>query len=239
MICRAPLENDVLVLDTGAMQREFAWNRGNPITRKIVDHARGRSWSFVGTDADAAIPGSKEAGALLVPRDLQVTRLDSPIFPGRHQRVEVIRFFDITDRNNNLVRSHNVLPYRAQTRLVGSVLFIDPLLESGGLFVLKEAPNASGHVAYPGFDFLAQENTVQTVGIGVRADDVTEGEWTRAYGAVTGVTGWTGFQSVGEESGYLVVYREWCDRESERIDLYGLRRRRLAFELVCGQGKTF
>ena len=164
MICRAPLENDVLVLDTGAMQREFAWNRGNPITRKIVDHARGRSWSFVGTDADAAIPGSKEAvgdgeltteevaatavhpaflgatvtaqlggmflrrtfrlyencpaiacdlylkgrmpaieashpetegnlpnledaGALLVPRDLQVTRLDSLSFPGRHQRV--------------------------------------------------------------------------------------------------------------------------------------------------------
>jgi len=49
-------------------------------------------------------------------------------------------------------------------------------------------------------------------------------------------TGWTGFQSMREEGGYLLLYREWNEREEARIALWGLAGKRLRCTHVAGQG---
>jgi hypothetical protein len=50
---------------------------------------------------------------------------------------------------------------------------------------------------------------------------------------------WTGFQSMREEEGYLIVYREWTDRPSARLRLWGLAGRRLRARCVAGHGNDF
>lgn len=50
---------------------------------------------------------------------------------------------------------------------------------------------------------------------------------------------WTGFQSMQEGRGYLLVYREFCGREEEPMAVWGLEERTLAARCVLGQGKDF
>jgi alpha-galactosidase len=52
-------------------------------------------------------------------------------------------------------------------------------------------------------------------------------------------TGWTGFQSLGEGSGYLLLYREWNEREEARIALWGVVGTALRCTHVAGQGADF
>ena len=52
-------------------------------------------------------------------------------------------------------------------------------------------------------------------------------------------TGWTGFQSIREGGGYLIVYREWNDRGSARLKLWALQGQRIALQAVAGQGSDF
>jgi alpha-galactosidase len=127
------------------------------------------------------------------PRKLNRTDTDDAILerlclPDLHYRLTAVQFFDITDRNNNLVHLQSILPYRHESRLPGNLLFIEPQLEEGGLFILKEAPCSSVQLSYPGFDFACRIGRIDLVGFGVSADDLVETEWTRAYGFVTGVT---------------------------------------------------
>ena len=51
--------------------------------------------------------------------------------------------------------------------------------------------------------------------------------------------GLTGFQSIQEGGGYLIVYREWNDRGSARLKLWALQGRRIALQAVAGQGSDF
>jgi hypothetical protein len=52
-------------------------------------------------------------------------------------------------------------------------------------------------------------------------------------------TGWTGFQSIGPDGGYVIVFRERTDEAERTIPLWDAKGRRLRFERVCGQGKDF
>ncbi len=50
--------------------------------------------------------------------------------------------------------------------------------------------------------------------------------------------GWTGFQSIGDNSGYLAVYREHCPAASAAFCLWGLKPgARLKLKAVCGAGE--
>lgn len=51
--------------------------------------------------------------------------------------------------------------------------------------------------------------------------------------------GWTGFQSVREDGGYLLMLREWNERASARISCHGLAGRRVRFRRVAGSGRGF
>jgi len=52
-------------------------------------------------------------------------------------------------------------------------------------------------------------------------------------------TGWTGFQSMEVGSGYLLLYREWNEREEAQVALWGLAGATLRCTLVAGQGADF
>jgi hypothetical protein len=107
--------------------------------------------------------------------------------PGPHWRVEVVRFTDITDRNNNLVSSESILPYRHEKRLAGNLLLARRTLGGGGVFVLKEAPCGGVQLAWPGCDFGAKIGEIRVLGVGLTPEDLPEGEWVRGYGTVVGL----------------------------------------------------
>ena len=52
-------------------------------------------------------------------------------------------------------------------------------------------------------------------------------------------TGWTGFQSMREGSGYLLLYREWNERAEARIALWGIAGATLRCTHVAGHGADF
>ena len=107
--------------------------------------------------------------------------------PGVHWRARAVEFFDVTDRNNTLVREEEVFLYRTEHAFSGNLLFLDEVLEDRGLFILKESPAAHAHLAYPGCDFVVKVGEASAVGLGVGPGDVSPGAWTRTYGVVTGV----------------------------------------------------
>ena len=131
--------------------------------------------------------------------------LETLALPGVHWRARAVEFFDVTDRNNTLVREVAVLPFRFERRLSGNLLYLDEALADRGLFLLKEAPTAIAHLAYPGYDFVVKVGEARAVGLGVEASDVTADAWARAYGTVVGVTG-------GGELGRLMALRAYQER---------------------------
>ncbi len=109
--------------------------------------------------------------------------------PGRHWRFTSVEFVDATDIHNTLVQTEQALGYRRPVFLQGNLLFADDLTGDGGLFLLKEAPAPTAQVAYPGYDFQADDDQVKVVGAGIHSGDLKPDTWTKGYGVVMGVYG--------------------------------------------------
>jgi hypothetical protein len=52
-------------------------------------------------------------------------------------------------------------------------------------------------------------------------------------------TSWTGFQSIADGSGYLILYREWNRRGSAHVKLWGLAGKTVRVQCVAGRGASF
>jgi hypothetical protein len=52
-------------------------------------------------------------------------------------------------------------------------------------------------------------------------------------------TGWTGFQSLQDDRGYAIVYREWTSRDQEVLKLWCMANTRVRFERIAGAGADF
>jgi len=117
-----------------------------------------------------------------------VTVLDRLSLPGKHWRFKAVQFFDITDRVNNLTEDVTQVAYRADSRMVGNLLFADDMEQQQGIFILKEAPSSNVQLAYPGFDFVTRIGEVQAVGVGLESKDITKTNWVKGYGVVMGVS---------------------------------------------------
>jgi alpha-galactosidase len=141
-----------------------------------------------------------------------VTVMEQIAVPGMKWRLKSVQLFDITDQNNNLIQEYNQVPYRAESHLIGNLLFANETLSNHGIFILKEAPNSNIQLSYPGFDFTASTAKLQAVGIGVSPADINGKNWTRCYGFVTGVTS-------GTELDKLIALRTY--QEKIRIHLPG------------------
>ena len=146
-----------------------------------------------------------ESNAAVNEGSAQATVLENLALPGKHWRLKAVQFFDITDRNNNLLQAYDQLLYRTESRLKGNLIFADDVLSDHGIFILKEAPTSDVQLAYPGFDFLAKFGTLQCNGVGVSPADLKTTEWTRCYGFVTGVTS-------GGELGRLSALRTYQEQ---------------------------
>ncbi len=116
------------------------------------------------------------------------TAMEQLTVPGKHWNLRSVQFYDVTDRNNNLVQNYDQFLYRNDSRLVGNLLFANEVFSDHGLFILKEAPTSTVQLSYPGLDFLARFGSIQALGMGVTPEDLDPKEWTRCYGFVTGVT---------------------------------------------------
>jgi len=117
---------------------------------------------------------------------------------GKHWQLNVVEFFDITDRFNNLVKSVNALSYKPN-QYRGNILFAHDNVSDNGVFILKEAPTSNVQLAYPGSDFIAEFGIFRVIGIGINPTDLDSNEWKRGYGFVSGV------YSGKEENGLLAL----------------------------------
>lgn len=142
-----------------------------------------------------------------------------------HLRLTCVQFLDWSDRRNNMVRTHTYLPYRYEDRLEGNLFLIQDTLDTSGLFVLKEAPCADAHLAWPGFDLFCKRGDLRLAGIGLTGADVSDSEWTRGYGFVTGIAGGTEYELLAALKDYqarlrlrlperdeMVLLNTWGDR---------------------------
>lgn len=139
-----------------------------------------------------------------------ITVMQQLALPGHNWYLKAVQFFDTTDQNNNLVQTYDQLPYRADSRLIGNLLFANEGLTDNGIFILKEAPTSSVQLNYPGFDFIASITNLQTVGIGVLPQDIDKEKWLRCYGFVTGVTS-------GGELGQLLALRIYQEQVRKHL----------------------
>jgi alpha-galactosidase len=123
-------------------------------------------------------------------------------FAGKHWKLDVVEFSDVTDRFNNLVKEVSALSYRNNTYR-GNLLFATDQLSQNGYFILKEAPTSAVQLSYPGGDFLTNFGNIQVIGCGMDSSDTDSTKWIRAYGFVTGV-----FNDAGDRLPALRNYQQ-------------------------------
>lgn len=116
--------------------------------------------------------------------------LDSLPLAELHCRWRAVELRDVTDTNNNLTSFEDGLLYVNDRRKVrGNLLICRQTLRDAGLLLIKEGPTPFGHLRYPGGDFEFAGRRVRTIGGGVGASDLRDGEWIPAYGTAVAVGG--------------------------------------------------
>ncbi len=58
--CKATLSDGRLVLENTCIRREFDWNGGHLVSRRIDDPRTGRGWVLTGQKPDCEFPGQRE-----------------------------------------------------------------------------------------------------------------------------------------------------------------------------------
>jgi hypothetical protein len=142
----------------------------------------------------------------------KVPVLEKLELPGKHWQLKTVEFFDVTDRNNTLVRETDALSYR-ENIFRGNLLFATDLATKNGIFILKESPTSNVQLAYPGSDFVCNFGNLRMIGAGVNQTDLDLQEWKKAYGFVTGVF-------AGDEESKLQALRKY----QENVRIHKLQR---------------
>lgn len=117
----------------------------------------------------------------------QSVHLDCMNLGGAHWQARAVEFSDVTDWNNNLVKTVDFIPYR-KLSYRGNLLFARDV-DGNGLWFLKEAPCSSVQIASNGRDFEVEAGMFAVTGIGAEEADLQSGEWVRLYSSVAGVYG--------------------------------------------------
>lgn len=134
--------------------------------------------------------GAIENTALLESRKASIPVMDRVPLNGVHWAVTSVEFRDATDRCNNLVEAHRILPYRSDCMLTGNILLLSPLAATAPtLFVVKESPCGPAQLDWWGHDFVVRLGQADVRGCGF-TDETLEG-WIRGYGCAVGVSGAT------------------------------------------------
>lgn len=160
---------------------------------------------------------------------VKATVIERLNLPGRHWKVKAIQFYDITDRNNNLVDEKTQWAYRGESQLEGNILLINNQIQEHGLFILKESPTSEAQLNYPGFDFTVRTGEIKVTGIGIDANELEKDEWIRCYGVVTGVFKGGDFEQLTAIRNYqnnirihekqrdnMIMLNTWGDRNQDK-----------------------
>lgn len=109
----------------------------------------------------------------------------------RHLRLRNVSYTACTDYNDNLMNEEEryAYPSRSKWMLPGNLLFADSLVDTEGLFMLKEAPPLAEQPDHPDADFAYFYNTglLGQVGWGFTADDFHDMPSISSWRTVTGV----------------------------------------------------
>ena len=122
----------------------------------------------------------------IVSQQADLPVLDQVFLPGNNWKCQFVKFYDITDYHNTLVKPYEMLAYKDEA-CRANLLFFHNMEKEKGLFFLKEAPCSDVQLSYPGADFLTGTGYVKCIGIGMAATDLRPDEWIKAYSIVTGV----------------------------------------------------
>lgn len=159
--------------------------------------------------------------------DQSTAVLDQFKAEGVHWQTRIVEFYDVTDRNNNLVFETDIIPYRKSTYR-GNLLFAHNTEVGSGLFFLKEAPCSSVQLAYAGYDFSTEFGHFAVIGLGMSGKDIKPDEWRRTYGCVIGVCGGSELEQLSALRSYqknvrklvpgrdeMVMMNTWGDRSQD------------------------
>ncbi len=103
-----------------------------------------------------------------------------------HWKVRTISFKDVTDINDNLVFSTEVMPYSSPVNMEGNLLFAKETANKATIFILKEAPNATSQILYPGYDFEVHRDYISIPFSGFPQKNKND-QWVSGYPVTIGI----------------------------------------------------
>jgi hypothetical protein len=211
------------------VKRVFRLFPGCPLIGCRIELRGKPEGAWVKAAPDAAALVNIETADAARQGQVEPVRLHRILAPHHHLDLECVRFFDITDRRNNLVDAWTVQPYRQPLMLSGNVILGRDRLADRGFVLLKEAPCSDVQLASPGFDFIARLNDVELVGPGLRPEDLSETDWTAGYGFAFGAAGRDSFSLLSALQDYqkrlrvyepardgMIMLNTWGDRGQDK-----------------------
>lgn len=121
----------------------------------------------------------------------ELSYLDRYALNSRHWQLKAVEFRDLTDDRDNLVFEKEVVPYFAREGYAGDLLFANDLVSGTKFFILKEAPNTTSQINYPGHDFVAS-NRVINIAVSGFEEKGDSNNWIKGYTTTIGVANETG-----------------------------------------------
>ncbi len=103
-----------------------------------------------------------------------------------HFKMQAVNFVDATDIHNNLVFEKSIIPFKWEEKLKGNLLLGSELHTNYSFYILKEAPNNSSQINYPGFDFMVSNSNVSIPFSGFPMNPKNQ-EWIQGYSTVMGL----------------------------------------------------
>lgn len=181
-------------LDKVSIQTEFV--KGQLLIKQITSIAKGskaiRHQYFLKGKAQSSTWISKQPKGLdmIESNTLDIDSLSAMFrlgFDTAKFRIMAIRFREATDYHDNPVHKSNVVPFRVPDAVRSNILEIRHKTDDLGLFILKESPIGYSQQAYPGFDFLVDEDGISMHGIGLEPKDLHDA-WIPTYSYAVGIS---------------------------------------------------
>ena len=112
--------------------------------------------------------------------------LDRFALHSKHWVIKFVSFKDQTDDQDNLVSEVEVIPFRSKASYAGNLALVNDLSSNNNFFILKEAPNTTSQINYPGADYIASNRYINIPFSGFMDKDSSAG-WIRGYTITVGV----------------------------------------------------
>ena len=104
----------------------------------------------------------------------------------KHWVIKTVEFSDQTDRHDNLVREDEFIPFTWPENHKGNLVLASNPADGLSFFILKESPNTTSQISYPGYDYTISNKMITIPVSGFDKEDTTGG-WRKGYTITTGI----------------------------------------------------